>query len=100
MVEPISLSLGAIVAGLIAKASERASEEAVDAGDGALRRLVSAVRERFAHRGDEVVGQALASVAEVPDSPSRVRGLAELVDQRADTDAKLRRELEELIAQT
>src|SRR3954465_8236788 len=70
MVEPVSLTLGAIVAGLVAKAAERASERAVEGGEGVLGRLVAALRARFSGVADAPAGEALARVQEVPDSSS------------------------------
>lgn len=99
MVEPISLSIGAIVAAIVAKASEQAADGAVDAGASGLRRLLAAVRERFANRHDEAVTGAVERVADAPDSPSRVETLAELIDERASADEALRRDLEALVEQ-
>jgi hypothetical protein len=99
MVEPVSLTLGAIVAALVAKAAERATERAVDGGEGVLGRLLAALRERFSGAANEAAGDALTRVQEVPDSPSRLRALAALIDERAQGDAELRSELETLVAQ-
>jgi hypothetical protein len=95
MVEPVSLSLGAIVAGLAAKAVGRAGDEAVAGGASVLRRVGATLRARFSR--DEVVGGALARVEDAPDSPSRVRALAEHIDAAVQRDAGLREELEELV---
>src|SRR4051812_113523 len=99
MVEPVSLSLGAIVAALVAKAVGRAADDAVEGCESMLRRLVAALRERFAGAGDEPAREALTRVQEAPDSPSRVEALAREIDQRAQTDRELRSELEALVAQ-
>jgi hypothetical protein len=99
MVEPVSLSLGAIVAALVAKGVERAADDAVEGGEGMLRRLVAALRERFAGAGDEPAREALTRVQDAPDSPSRVKALAAVIDQRARDDLELRGELEALVAQ-
>jgi len=99
MVEPVSLSLGAIVAALVAKASERAADETVDAGASSLRALVSRIRALFTAAPDEPVRAALARVEDAPDSPSRQRDLTEVIDVRARDDSGLRAELEGLVAQ-
>ena len=99
MVEPVPLSLGAIVATLVAKAAERAGDDAVEGGEHVLRRMVAALRARFSGAGDEPAGAALERVQEVPDSPSRVATLAAVIDERAQRDAQLRSELEALVAQ-
>lgn len=99
MVEPVSLSLGAIVAALVARAAERAGDGAAAGGESLLRRLVDKLRARFAGAADEAAAGALARAQEVPDSPSRVRELAAVLDQRAAADPALRGELEALVGQ-
>lgn len=99
MVEPVSLTLGAIVAALVARAAERAADDAVEGGESVLRRLVAALRARFSGAADRAAGDALARVQEVPDSPSRVRALGAVIDERVEGDAGLRSELEALVAQ-
>lgn len=99
MVEPVSLSLGAIVAALIARASDKVADDAVEAGEGALSKLVAAVRRRFSRERDEPAAEALAKVEDVPDSPRLVKALADVVDDRAQKDGDLRAELEQLVAE-
>lgn len=94
--EPASLTLGAIVAGLVAKASERATERAVDGGEGALRRLVARVRERFAD--DEDAAGSLALVQRAPDSAVLVRELAEQIARWVTDHPEFGSELERLVA--
>jgi hypothetical protein len=55
---------------LVAKASERATEGTVVAGENASRRLATAIRERSIGEKDEPVTSALIYVDDVPDSPS------------------------------
>jgi nucleotide-binding universal stress UspA family protein len=88
----IELTLGAIAAALIAKMLDRAGDEAVDQGEGALRTLVEKVRGRLSGAGD-----ALAQVEEVPDSKSRVETLARVIDERAEGDPEFGRELAALV---
>jgi hypothetical protein len=47
VVEPISITLGAIAAAAFAKAQERAADGVVDAGEGVLHRLVGWVHGRL-----------------------------------------------------
>lgn len=96
MVEPVSLTLGAIAAALVAKASEKAAEEAVDSGAGALGRLVGWLRGRFNGDGTPEDGEALARLQDAPDSPSRVRELAAVLDRRAG-DHGFRTELQTVV---
>lgn len=96
MAEPISLTLSAVAAGLVAKSLDRAADGAVDAGAGAVARLVAAVRKRFSDRGDDAGSAALERVEEAADSPSRVRELADAIDRQA-VDPAFRAELEQTI---
>jgi hypothetical protein len=96
MVEPVSLTLGVIAAGLISKALERATDRAVDAGEGVLERIAAAVRERFSAVGDEEGETALERVEDAYDSPARVRALAEAIDRQA-AEPDFGQELERLI---
>lgn len=93
--EPVTL--GVIIAALAAKALERAGDEAVDAGFGAMGKIVEALRRRFAGSEDSDGEAALDRLADAPDSPSRVSALAELVDDRAAKSPGLREELEALM---
>ncbi len=96
MVEPVSLTVGAIAAALVAKASDKAAERAVDDGAGALARLVGWLRARFAHDDATEASTAFAKVEDAPDSPSRVRELAAQLDRWAD-DPGFRAELQGLV---
>jgi hypothetical protein len=95
--EPVSL--GVIVAALLAKALDRAEDGALDEGAGALRRLIGVVRQHFSDAGDEQGELTLARVADAPDSERRVRLLAELLDARTTEDLAFRNELEGLVEQ-
>lgn len=96
--EPVSLTAGAIVAALVAKAAEAAGEEAAHGAAGALRRLAAWLRARFAEDADESGAAVLERLDEAPDSPSRVRALAAYVDDRARRDEAFREELEARVA--
>ena len=74
MVDPVSVSLGVLAARLLAKIVERGidrtADEAVDAAGGLLGWLRSHLSS----------SKALEKVVEVPDSPSRVAALGEVID--------------------
>jgi len=97
MVEPVTL--GVIVAALVAKALDRAEDRVVEDGEGVLRRVVGALRERFSRANDKAATTALDRVEDTPDSPTRVRELATLLDERAADDPVFRGELQELVEQ-
>lgn len=97
MVEPITL--GVIVAFLASKALNRAGDEVVDAGARTLRRVVETLRESFSAADDEDALRGLNRLEAAPDSPTRVRELAALIEDRAGKSNQLRQELEELVAQ-
>jgi hypothetical protein len=94
MVEPVTL--GVIIAALVAKALDRAEDEAVDRGAGVMRRAVGTLREWFSRQGDAEGQLALERVADVSDSPKLVRTLAELLDERAERFPEFRAELQAL----
>ena len=97
MVEPVTV--GVIAAALVAKALDRAEDDAVDAGEGALRRLLGFLRDRFARDDEPGPGTALARVQDAPDSPSRVQDLAGAIDRVAELDPAFHSALEGLITQ-
>jgi hypothetical protein len=97
MVEPVTL--GVIVAALIAKTAERATDRTVEGGESALRRLAGALRERFSGAKDDEAQRALELVEAAPDSARSREALATVIDDRAVRDPALRSELEELVAQ-
>lgn len=91
------MTLGAIAAALVAKAADKAAERAVEGGEGALARLVGWLRRRFSADEEHDGATALAHVEEVPDSPSRLTALAEVLDRRAGADDGFRSELKALV---
>ncbi len=93
--EPVTLTLGAIAAGLVAKAAERAGDRAVEGGENVLRRLVSRVRERFGD--DEPAARALALVERTPDDGASVKALAARIAEHATVDPDFRRDLDALV---
>jgi hypothetical protein len=98
VVDPVTLSIGAIAAAMVVRAAEKTGETAVEAGASALGPLVRWLRDRFSRGdGDEVAAAALSKVEDAPDSPSRVRALAEEIDRKAASDAKFKAGLEDLI---
>jgi hypothetical protein len=97
VVDPVSL--GAITTGLIVKAVDRAEDDALDAGSGALRRLLGFVRDRFSRDGDAPASTALARVEDALDSPSRLRELAAVIAALAQRDEEFRTELERLVGE-
>jgi predicted metallo-beta-lactamase superfamily hydrolase len=97
--EPVSWTLGAIVAALVAKSVDQAAERVVSGAAEALHRVTSWLRERFSGEKDEAGARALARVADAPDSPSRARELAEVIDQRSASDPEFRTSLEALVTE-
>lgn len=97
MVEPVSLTLGAVVAGFAVKAAEAGGEAAGSGAVSVMRRLVAKLRSWLTGQGDQEAAEALAKVEDAPDSPSRVAFLAALLDERARQDEAFKTELEQLI---
>ncbi len=97
MVEPVSLTLGTIAAALVTKATEEAAGRAVKSGAGALTSLVNWLRRRFSGADEQQGVTALARVEEVPDSPSRLKELAEVLDRWAEADPEFHSELRSLV---
>ena len=95
--DPVTLS--AITTGLIVKAVDRAEGDALDAGTGALRRLVDFVHHRLAGDADTAASTALARVEDAPDSPSRVHELEATIATLARRDEEFRFGLERLLAE-
>jgi hypothetical protein len=95
--EPVTL--GVIAAALVAKALDRAEDRVVEDGEGVLRPLVGALRDRFSRADDQAGTTALERVEDAPDSPTRVRELAKLLDERAAGDPEFRGELLALVEQ-
>src|SRR5215472_5003823 len=59
-VEPVSLTIGGIVAALVLKVAEKAGDQATETGWAAVSRLVERVRRRFRDDGDVHAEAALA----------------------------------------
>lgn len=97
MVEPVSLTLGAIAAALVAKVADKTAEQAVEGGAGAVSRLVGWLKDRFVEADEDGGATALARVEEVPDSPSRLSALADVVNRRAKADREFRLHLMSLV---
>ena len=95
--EPVSLTLGAVVAALLTKAAEKSGENLADAAKAAVGRLVGWLRDRFTQTGDEEGSKALAWAEGAPDSPTRMKDLASVVDRRAATDPGFKSQLQELV---
>jgi hypothetical protein len=93
--EPVTL--GMIVAALVAKASSRAEGRVIDEGEAALARLVGVLRRRFSGADDQQGTEALEHVELAPDSPKLVGELAVLLNERAAGDPAFRGELEALV---
>ncbi len=96
--DTVSLTLGAVVARLIARAEDRTVDATVAEVEGALRRLVDSVRTRFRKQGDTEAVEALALVEKAPDSERVIAKLAEAIDRHA-ADGSWRKQLEGLVAQ-
>jgi hypothetical protein len=97
VVEPVSLTVGAVVAALLTKAAEKGGEDLADAAKAAVSRVVGWLRDRFTRTGDEEGSQALAWAEGAPDSPSRMSALADLVDRRAEADPEFKSQLQQLV---
>jgi hypothetical protein len=96
-VDPVTLTLGGIVAGLIAKVLDKGEDKAADQGWAVLGRLVGAVRRRFKEHGSHQDNEALAGVEDTPDSPRRLQTLASAIDRHAGGDQAWRDEVQTLV---
>jgi hypothetical protein len=94
--EPISLTVAAIVAAVAARAQDDVVDAVVEGGEGVLRRVVTRVRERFSGTADADGTKALALVEEVPDSKRAVQLLAAAVDRHVVNEPAFANALEEL----
>jgi hypothetical protein len=97
-VEPMSLTVGAVVAALVTKAAEKGGENLADAAKAAVGRLVGWLRDRFGRDGDRAGVQAL-DAAEKYGGPVAGQELADAVDGKAATDAGFKAEVERMVAQ-
>jgi len=88
MVDPISISLGVVAARLLAKIVEKGIDKAANGAVDAAGGLLGWLRSHMS------TSTALEKVVEVPDSPSRVATLGEVIDAEIVDDedlAELRR---------
>jgi hypothetical protein len=97
MVEPVSLSVGAVVAALVLKAAEKTGEQGAESGWNAARRLLERLRSRFRERGNADAEAALARVEDPPASERHLKTLADAVDREASQDPGFAAELQRLI---
>ncbi len=98
MVDPVTLSIGALAVAFVVKTVDKAAEKVGEGLPAAVGRVRDWLRERFS-RQDAEAAQALDMVEAGPDSLSKLRDLAELIDRRAEADPTFKTELQELIAQ-
>ncbi len=95
--EPVSLTVGAVVAALVLKCAEKAGEKVTEGGLAAIGRLVDRVRGRFRERADVAADAALARVEDPPAGPTQLAALAAAVDRHAGQDAAFANELRRLV---
>ena len=81
MPEPITL--GTVIAALIAKSVSRAEDGAVETGVKVMRKALSTVRDWFSREDDKEGQQVLESLEGLPDSPALTGALAGVLDERA-----------------
>lgn len=94
MPEPITL--GTIIAALIAKSVSRAEKGAVETGAKVMRKALSAVRDWFSREDDKEGQQVLESLEGLPDSSVLTGALAGVLDERAARYPELCAQLEAL----
>jgi hypothetical protein len=97
VIEPISI--GVIVAALLAKALNRAEDGVVDGGVEVGQKAIEALRRRFSRDGDAEAERALDGLAEAPDSVRREKALAAILEDRAARSTDLRDELKAIVEQ-
>ncbi len=95
--EPVSLTVGAVVAALVLKGAEKTGEKVTDGGLAAIGRLVDRVRGRFRDRGDAVAEKAVTRVQDPPAGPTQLDALAAAVDRHVGEDAAFADELGRLV---
>src|SRR5437870_189444 len=94
---PVTLTLGGVAAGLIAKAVDRTGDKTADAGWSVVGRLVGKVRRHFREHGDDADRAALARVEDPPASPKHLEVLAAAIDRHAGSEPELGAELRRLV---
>lgn len=94
--DPVSIWLGMMAAKLMVKATDRAEEQTVDAASAALSHFASWLRHKVSGHPSATV---LERLEDASDSDSRIRALAEALDERAAADpgfaAELRNHLDQ-----
>jgi hypothetical protein len=94
----VSLTLGGVVAGLVAKSVDVLSDRLVTGAANTLGRLVDRLRAQFDSHGDAEATRVLDELQAVPDSPSRLKIFADTVDGHL-RDMGFRADLEGLVAE-
>jgi hypothetical protein len=96
-VEPVSLTVGAVVTALVLKGAEKAGEKATEDGLAAIGRLVDRVRGRFRDRADVAADAALARIEDPPVGSTQLAVLAAAVDRHAGEDTAFANDLRRLV---
>jgi hypothetical protein len=97
VVEPISV--GVVVAALLAKALNRAEDGVVDGGFEVAQKAIERLRQRFSREGDTEAAKALENLVDVPGGEGREKSLAALLEERAARSTELGNELKAIIEQ-
>lgn len=97
MADPVSLTLGGIVAALVVEAAKKAGGKAVEAGAGVLGHLVTAVRDRFTTSNDTDGAAALDRVEDPPVGDAHLAKLASAIDAHATADTDWATTLQRLV---
>ena len=97
MVDPVSMTVGAVVAALVTRAAEKAGDNLADGATSSLGKLVVWLRGKFS--GNPGDSMALKQLEEAPDSPARMKALAAAVDARASSDDDFRLQVQRLVAE-
>ncbi len=95
--EPVSMTVGAVVAAFIVKAAEKTGEEAATGGWSVAGQLLERLRSHFRQRGDTEAAGALARVEDPPVGERHLKALAEVIDRDASHDPQFAEELRRLI---
>ena len=91
------VTLGAVVAALVAKAVATIGEKSGEAGVAALGKLLGRVRSRLRNQGDDAERAALARVEDPPAGPRQLEALAAAINRHAADDPAFRTELTRLV---
>lgn len=97
MIEPITLGL--IAAGLASGALGRIEDGVLDAGEEAMRKVLAALRRRFAETDDEEGIKALERLAEAPGQSASARELATRIDEQVQGSPEFGLELKDLVGE-